>query len=239
MRNQYNVVIVEDQPTHLNSLCEMLSLYEKENDVGFSVVSYSDIETFLTEYKKNYDIVFMDIELPGMNGMDGARRLREIDEVTVLIFVTCIAQFAVEGYAVNAMDYILKPVTYKDFSIKLDRALDCVEKNRDRYIVVKNRNNIIKMNISDVIYVESRGHHGIFHLISGKEVDVCITLHKLAQELSKYGFSLCNSCYIVNMRYIASITNNLIIMTDNSGLPISRGKKKSFLDEFLTYSGGG
>ena len=124
MRKEYRVVIVEDEVVYLDALKDMLSSYEKEKEVAFNITAYRDIETFLAEYRKCYDIVFMDIELPGMNGMDGARRLREADSSVVLIFVTNMAQFAVQGYEVNALDYILKPVTYKNFSVKLDRALD-------------------------------------------------------------------------------------------------------------------
>ena len=237
MRKEYRVSIVEDEAVYLNALKEMLAYYEKEKDVSFSITEYRDIENFIFEYKNCYDIVFMDIKLPGKNGMEGARRLRELDPVVVLIFITNMAQFAVQGYEVDALDYILKPVTYKNFSIKLDRALTCINKNADKYIVVNGKNNITRMNTSDIIYVEVRGHHLYFHLTGGKEVDVCGVLGKLSDELKEYGFAQCNSCFLLNMKYLGVINAMSVIMTDGTELQISKRKRKEFLDEFSAYIG--
>ena len=235
MRKEYRVSVVEDEAVYLNALKEMLALYEKDNDVKFNITAYKDIETFLAGYKNCYDIVFMDIELPGMNGMDGARRLRQADPEVVLIFITNMAQFAVQGYEVNALDYIIKPVTYKNFSIKLDRALTCVNKNEDKFIVVNGKNGITRMSVVDIIYIEVRGHHLYFHLTGGKEVDVCGSLGKLSDELKEHGFAQCNSCFLLNMKYISSINAMSVVMTDETELQISKRRKKDFLDEFSVY----
>ena len=237
MRKEYRVVIVEDEVVYLDVLKDMLSSYEKEKEVALNITAYRDIETFLAEYRKCYDIVFMDIELPGMNGMDGARRLREADSSVVLIFVTNMAQFAVQGYEVNALDYILKPVTYKNFSVKLDRALGCINKNEDKYIVVNGKSGITKMNTVDIVYIEVRGHHLNFHLSGGREVDVCGVLGKLYDELKEYGYAQCNNCFLLNMKYINEIKALSVIMTDGTELQISKRKRKDFLDEFACYVG--
>lgn len=237
MRSIYNVAIVEDEPTHLNALKDMLERYKRENGITLNVTSYRDIETFLFEYKNCFDIVFMDIELPGMNGMDGARRLREIDPVVVLIFVTNMAQFAVQGYEVDALDYILKPVIYKNFAIKCDRALNVINLRPDKHVVVYGENNINRMSVNDIIYVEVRGHHMNFHLSNGNVVDVCGVLSKLADELKDYGYARCNSCYLLNMKYIKEINSSSVIMISGDELLISRRRRKGFLNEFASYVG--
>jgi DNA-binding LytR/AlgR family response regulator len=237
MRSIYNVAIVEDEVTHLNALKDMLERYKRENGVNFSVTSYRDIETFLFEYKNCFDIVFMDIELPGMNGMDGARRLRAIDPVAVLIFVTNMAQFAVQGYEVDALDYMLKPVIYKNFAIKCNRALKVINLRPDKYVVVHGENNINRMSVNDIIYVEVRGHHMNFHLSNSNIVDVCGALGKLAEELKDYGFARCNSCYLLNMKFIKEITSNFVVMSSGDELLISKRRKKDFLNEFAAYVG--
>ncbi|MDE6058616.1 MAG: LytTR family DNA-binding domain-containing protein [Clostridia bacterium] len=237
MRREYRVVIVEDEAVYSDALKDMLVRYEKDQNVSFNITTYRNVESFLAEYKNCYDIVFMDIELPGMNGMDGARRLRQIDPVVVLIFITNMAQFAVQGYEVNALDYILKPVTYKNFSLKLERAMNCINKNADKYIVVNGKNGITRMNTSDIIYIEVRGHHLFFHLSGKKEVDVCGALGKLSEELREFGFAQCNSCFLLNMKYIDVINAMSVVMTDGTELQISKRKRKDFLNEFSAYVG--
>lgn len=237
MRKEYRVAVIEDEAVYLGVLKDMLALYEKEKGVKFNITAYRDVETFFVEFKDCYDIIFMDIELPGMNGMEGARRLRTMDPVVVLIFITNMAQFAVQGYEVNALDYILKPVTYKNFSVKLDRALTCVNHDDDKSLVVNGKSGMFRMNASNIVYIEVRGHHLYFHLTGGREVDVCGSLSKLSEELKEYGFAQCNSCFLLNMKYIDEINAMSVVMTDNTVLQISKRRKKEFLDEFLAYSG--
>ena len=114
--------IVEDSPRELEHLKECLARYSAERDIPLETTVFGDAASFLEHYRADYDIVFMDIELPGINGMEAAHRLREIDRQVILIFVTNMAQFAVKGYEVDALDYIIKPAQYGPLSIKLDRA---------------------------------------------------------------------------------------------------------------------
>ena len=104
--------IVEDSPRELEHLKECLARYSAERDIPLETTAFGDAASFLEHYRADYDIVFMDIELPGINGMEAAHRLREIDRQVILIFVTNMAQFAVKGYEVDALDYIIKPAQY-------------------------------------------------------------------------------------------------------------------------------
>ncbi len=239
MSKIYKIAIVEDEAYYLNSLKDMLHQYGNEKTITFNITEYRDIETFLFEYKGGFDIVFMDIELPGMNGMDGAHRLREIDSVVTLIFVTNMAQFAVKGYEVSALDYILKPVSYKNFSVKLSRALSNISKQPEKQITVNGVNGVNVMRVCDIFYIEVIGHHLIFHLSDDKQVDVCGSLSNLEEKLKEYGFVRCNSCYLINMKYIASVSENDITMMDETVLAISRRKRKAFMDSFTIFLGRG
>ena len=111
--------IVEDSPRELEHLKECLARYSAERDIPLETTAFGDAASFLEHYRADYDIVFMDIELPGINGMEAAHRLREIDQQVILIFVTNMAQFAVKGYEVDALDYIIKPAQYGPLSIEV------------------------------------------------------------------------------------------------------------------------
>lgn len=238
MKNIYRVAVVEDEDICLDALTSMLERYGKERDVHIEVSAFRSIETFLLDYKSLYDLVLMDIKLPGMNGMDGARKLRQIDSVVTLIFITSMAQFAVNGYEVSALDYLIKPVSYSNFSIKLDRAVGIISSRENKRIVVYGKEEVNSMNVHDIVYVEVRGHHLIFHKTDGNEVDVCGSLSELSENLRESGFSRCNSCYLVNMKYVSKINSLTITVMDGTEIQISRRKRKAFIDEYTQYVGG-
>ena len=131
-----NIAIVEDDPQAAGLLTDYLDRYAQERGISCNSVIFNDAVDFLTGYKASFDLVFMDIELPGLDGMEAARRLREMDRSVILIFVTNMANFAVKGYEVDALDFIVKPVTYFPFSIKLDRAVKRLESRQERELVV-------------------------------------------------------------------------------------------------------
>ena len=129
-----NIAIIEDQPEEVKRLKTYFARYTTQHEVTFSISCFDNAETFLACYRPVYDIVLMDIMLPGSNGMDAAVKLRQIDKMVTLIFVTNMAQFAVKGYEVDAFDFVVKPVTYPHFTMKLQRALNKLSNQQDKQI---------------------------------------------------------------------------------------------------------
>ena len=116
------IKILEDDPADRDTLIECLRKYEREQGQSFSITAYDNPSDFMDNYHMDADLIFMDIELPGINGMEAAHRLREIDRQVILIFVTNMTQFAGKGHEADALDYTIKPAQYGPLSIKLDRA---------------------------------------------------------------------------------------------------------------------
>lgn len=185
-----------------------------------------------------YDVVFMDIELPGMSGMECAAKLREFDTMVILIFVTRLAQYAEQGYNVSALDYIVKPVTYVNFAAKLDRALTAVDLNERKYIIVRG-DEFYRIDVNEIVFVEIQAHRLNYHLITGKTVTGWGTLKKLAQELRDFGFSCCSSSYLINFRYVLSIQASKVKMTDGRVFNITRRSKDKFLSDLGWFAGNG
>ena len=127
-----NIAVVEDSQADADAIAGQLERYRKEKGTGINAEYYREAESFLNFYQAKYDVVFMDIELLGINGMKAAHRLRELDSSVILVFITSLKQFAIEGYEVDALDFVVKPVQYIRFSSVMDRILARIQKAKKR-----------------------------------------------------------------------------------------------------------
>ena len=123
------IAIVEDEQACADTLQKYLQQYGQEFSQELDVTQYENGAVFLREFRSQFDIILLDISMPVMDGMETARQIRKIDSDVVLLFVTSLSQYAIRGYEVNAMDYILKPVSYFAFSQRLNRAMARVKRS--------------------------------------------------------------------------------------------------------------
>lgn len=229
-----NIAIVEDDSKYQTTLVDYLSRYKKENNEEYSVDVFSNALNFLDE-KKFYNIIFLDIEMPFMNGIDAAKKIRETNTNSTIIFITNMAKYAVKGYEVDAMDFLIKPVEYFNFSLKLSKAMRIQNEDSLHTILVNNASGFMKIEISKILYVESSLHYVIYHL-ENEEVKVRDSMKKVEENLSKYNFTKCNNSFLVNLDKIIKIQNDDIYIGKNV-IKISRSKKKEFLDALAKFYG--
>lgn len=147
------IAIVEDDQQEQKRLQQYLMRYAMENQQTFSFALYSNALDYL-EDKQKFDIVFMDIMLPNMTGMEAAARMRAYDSKTVLIFVTTMVQFAIKSYEVDALDYIVKPVNYARLTMKLQKAIRVIESNSGGTVVINDAQGMIRCSTNELLYVE-------------------------------------------------------------------------------------
>lgn len=234
------IAIVEDEKKYSDILTRYLKDFGEEEGEIFDVSVFSDAVAFLTDYSPEYDIVFMDIMMPGIDGMRAAAKVRERDTETVLIFVTNMAQFAVKGYEVNALDFIVKPVSYYDFRIKMRRAVFAVRSRDDRSVVVPAEGGGLRVAVRDLMYIEVTGHRCIYHIAPHSVAEGRNTIKNLSGLLAPYNFLRCNSCYLVNPAWIRYI-GGYIVRVGEDELQISHPRRKEFVSRFNEWvaRGGG
>lgn len=234
-----SVALIEDDDVIAEELVGYLKRYAEESKgaVTFSTVRFPDAIAFLENYKPRYDLVLMDIMLPEMDGLTASRKLREYDPKVLLIFVTNMSQFAVKGYEVSAFDFIVKPVRYGDFSLKLNRVAEKLSSGEGKKVRIYSQGAEHMMPVSDIKYVEVTGHKLLWHTTHGEYV-MCGNLGKLENELPKSDFVRINSCYIVNMKYVTLVKAQTVAVGGEE-LQISQSRKKKFLCAMAEYIGDG
>lgn len=234
-----NVAIVEDDKRAADLLSAYIERCGGELNEKFRTTRFVNALDLLSAYKAEFDIIFMDIELPGMDGMSACRKLRETDGVTVIIFVTNMAQYAVGGYEVGAMDYIVKPVTYYDFLLKLRRAVNAVRSADNRTLIVVRAGGYVRLHIRDIMYVEVLGHKVKYHMSpDGNVVEEYATLSGVEEKLRSYNFMRCNNYCLVNPVHI-SYVHGFTIRVGGEELNISHPKKKAFMEALNKWLAGG
>lgn len=232
------IAVVDDEEKERNIVTSYIERYYNGDRQKYDVTLFERAETFLVNYKSDYDVVFMDIELPGMDGMQASEELRKIDPVVTLIFITNMAQFAVKGYSVNAMDFVVKPLSYYDFSLKMKRAETAVASREGTDIVVSERYKITRISSKDLLYAEVKGHYLYYHTQEGIYCGYG-KISTLESQLEGLGFMRCNNCYLINQRFIKSVTGFIVTMVNGDELTVSRSRKKQFMDELTEWLGEG
>lgn len=232
----YNVAIVEDDPAARENLLNMLEAYQKKRNVKINSRCFENAVLLLEGYKPIYDIIFMDIELPLMDGMTAARKLRATDTETVLIFVTNMAQYAIKGYEVDALDFVVKPVLFPIFLVKMDKACRVAETTKGDSVLITHDRMTERVNVSRISYIEVADHDLLFHI--GKDVlRMHGTLAEIEGKLGASHFLRCNSCYLVNPRYVRGV-KGYTVTVDTDELIISHPRKKAFMQGLADYYGG-
>lgn len=225
------VLIVEDDDLDFNRIDDFLSRFSKDEKTEFEITRVSSgLEFSKLDLKPGqFDLTFFDVDLKDANGIELSKKLRDVDQKVTIIFVTNLAQFAIRGYEVEALDYVVKPVEYFDFLLKIKKALTRIEKNVRETYIINSQKGVIKVAQSEIIYVEIMHHKLIFHTTHGDYIDYG-SLKEIESKLNSNVFKRCNSCYLVNLNYVKGIDGyNLNI--GGEILQISHPKKKEFMRE--------
>lgn len=227
------IAIVEDEERYVNELRQYIERYQKESGRKIKITTFSDGEDITENYHAGFDIILMDIQMHFMDGMTAAEKIRQFDKEVIIMFITNMIQYAVRGYEVDAMDYVVKPVEYFSFSQKLDKAIGRLKSKKKEYITISVGDGILKLGLSDILYIESQGHNAIFSTRSGEYISR-VALKDLEKSLVDKNFFRCGKGYLVNMKQVDGVSGSDCLIRDLK-IPISRAKKKEFMDLLLQY----
>lgn len=231
------IAIVEDDPREAATLRSYFVNLAATCGDTFEIKWFATGREFLSGYQPVYDLVLMDINLPDLNGMDVAASLRKMDQNVLLIFVTSMAQYAVKGYEVDALDFLVKPVSLATFSIKIKRALAQCSGRQDRELLINISDGVFRTSSSRIKYVEVSDHALLYHTTDGV-LRSYGNLKQVEAQLDPKQFVRCNRCYLVNLAHVVAIRGSTVVL-DGEELQISRPKRVTFLEALTNYLGGG
>ena len=237
MERAVRIAIVEDSAADRALLVENLRRYERERELRFELVEFPDGEDLVTGYAADYDLILMDIEMAFMDGMRAAAEVRALDEDVTIIFITNMPQYAIEGYRVRAMDYILKPISWFSFSESLSRALRMMKPEAEAdFVTIALKGGRMKLELDKLCYVEVQDHQLIYNTRDGRFVTKGAMRDAEAQ-LTGPRFFRCNRCYIVNLKYVET-TRGADITVHGDTIQVSRSRRKAFMDALNVYMNG-
>lgn len=230
-----HIAVVEDEPECCAMIQDMLHQYEAEHQMQISVTTFSDGSRLMEQYNNDFDILLLDIEMPELNGMDAAEQIRRQDDDVVIVFITNMAQYAIKGYEVDALDFILKPINYYTFSMRFTRAVSRVNKKQDRWVCLNMTDGMKRLDIGQIYYIEIQNRMLHYHTQEGEYI-VRGTLKNVQEQLENCHFVKCNHWYLVNLQYVSEIKKNIVVVA-GSELEISRRMRTAFLAAITDYMG--
>ena len=229
-------LIVEDEPAEAQRLTEYVRRYGDARGEMFQITWLKSAMEMLSD-KSPYDLVLLDIDLPGISGMEAAQLLRVYDETTPIIFVTNLAKYAVKGYEVGATGFIIKPVNWGNLSMNLDRALRAIRQNVGRTVMVPTDDGMRGVPFSQLVFVEVTGHRLTYHLEDGTALEARGSLGQLEDELSGAPVIRISKSCVANMDKIVLVRAQGMQMSTGVTLPISRTRKREVMDAVTDYLG--
>lgn len=229
-----SIAIIEDNERDAQALEDCLTRFQNEEGKTIRVTRFSDGMQLIESKRFDFDILYMDIEMPLLNGMDTAEALRKEGCSSILVFVTNMAQYAIHGYRVEAADFVLKPIRYASFSTMLKKLLSRIEKEEGNEIALISNKGMKKLSLDSVRYIESEGHKLTFHTESGETEDWG-SMKKVLDTLPADRFVRCNNSYIVNLGYIREIKVQSVLLDNGDELIISRNRRKALLEAYRDY----
>lgn len=232
----YNIGICDDEQDFARELEDMIRQYARESGTEIRTTLFLNGRELIEGNRLTLDLIFLDIQMDAMNGLEAAKRIRARDGKVGIIFLTSLTRYALAGYEYQAANYIIKPITYVRLKRELDRWLESYRREDKKYILVNNEDGCHRVDLSTLHYLETYNRNVKLHTDSGDIISYK-KMKELEAELKEAHFIRCHSGYLVNLFYVKKVGKLEITLTDGEVIPISQPKRKAVMKELADYWG--
>lgn len=230
------IAVVENELNVAQNDIVLLERYAKENSLSLETAIFQNGYEFL-DTEEEFDAVLMDIDMPGLNGMEVAEKLREKNKTIDIIFTTNLPQFAVDGYKVQALDFVIKPVTFPNLSFAMEKVVEKKRNIVNGSFFLRIGGFARRIHNEEVLYIEMVNHYIVLHETDMEPLRIRGSLKMIEDLLNPEIFVKINSGIIINISKVSSFENGLVLMEDGSNLPLSRSHKKEFAVRLAEFYG--
>lgn len=236
-----HIAIIEDEQIHTELLAGYLSAWGRERGQDVSIREFTSAERFLFiwEEMKDFDVLFVDIQMAGMNGVEMAKKVRREDEAIAIVFTTGIVDHMEEGYEVEALHYLLKPISMEKIVQCMDKVLK--RSRRREYVLVHGKDETLRIPVDTITYVEAQGHGSVMEVygITEKEepgqIEMVESITEMEKLLADYGFVRCHRSYLCSVGSIRRIGRTDLTLDSGSVIPVSRRLYAVINRAFIEY----
>lgn len=231
-----NIAICDDNKIFCNQLKEFIERYNLDNGTNCEVNSFNSGIELLEQYTDDYKIIILDIEMEGMNGIETAMEIRKNNQKVIIWFLTVSEAYVMDGYKAEAFRYLIKPLSYEEFSKQFEESIKWVAEKYVTPIVIEYKNETYHLEEDDILFIEVYGHKLIYHLYD-QPITTIDSLKNIESQLSKSGFVRIHRSYLINLKKVKTFNKVEIIMQNDEKVPISKYKEKEFKQAYTQFWG--
>lgn len=231
------LAICDDDKQELTHILSLLVSYQRQHTIDISIQTFQNsFELACAAPEERYDLYLLDIIMPGLNGMELAREIRNFDKAADIIFLTTSPEFAVESYTVKATNYLMKPVSEEKLFHTLDEILETKEKELEKSIVLKSNIGVHKILLSRLMYVEAQGRKVIYYLNNGEEIICTDRFTSVGEQLlQQKAFIQSHRSILVNMNFIRLIGTTDMQLQNGTVLPLAQRRVSEIKQHYLAF----
>lgn len=230
----YHIAVVDDEPQTRIDLTAYIERFAVERGIEIETALFSDGEQLLARKPGSYEIIFLDIEMERVDGLETARQIRLYDEHAVIVFVTGFIQYAVQGYSVSAMSFLVKPVDYATLSAEMEKAISRAGRMKSSYLCIRTGEGMVQLAVDEITYIETIGRKVSIH-VRGNQHSCWETMHGLEKELSGKNFFRCHKAYLVNLLHLERVLDNTAVVAGDEIL-VSRDRRKELMHALVRFA---
>ena len=231
------IAICDDEKYFVDSIEKLLKIYEEKNQQDFYIKKYIKPLHLMESLKEEFQIFFIDIEMPTMDGIELVDIIRKYDEKSIIIFVTSHSEFIGVGYEYEVQNFITKPITQIQINFEMNRALRKIGSYQQKYITLKNEKGYFKLFLSDIEYIETIKRKVSFHLRNGEQESGYFKMKDLEERLEKYNFVRCHNGIIVNVDCVESVHELTVTLYSGDQIFIPKARKQNLIKKMAERGG--
>lgn len=230
------VAICEDSKMDRELLHKIISSLMAEKGLKFRVDTYENGESLVTGYGNHpYDLIFLDILMGEINGVEAGKRIREMDQMVEIIYCTASRDFAIDTYEIHSLGYLLKPYETEKIGVLIDYYVKKHPQENQNFIEVKSKRKSVIIPYQDIIYLESDNKVVYIHTVRQGQVKVYGKLDSFEEQIKDEGYLRCHQSYLVNMGYVAGLADSDFIMSNDDVIPIRKTGRKILIKKYEEY----